>query len=203
MNRGSKLLICLLSVLLPLVAPMAATAQTKSAASTTQPISDEERAAADKLMQEYLPEVKSLVDVLKKRAPKEYEKAIRDLAKSGRKLEATLKRDRKLFDVEVALLRVQVRVDTLAAQLQKADREQWRKELRTAVDERAQLRIARTERQRELAAARIGQMQDELTKLNQQLEQLQSQQTETSQREYDQLLRRAENLRNRQKSGES
>jgi hypothetical protein len=163
----------------------------------------EEIAAADALLSQHLPELRSLVDVLQKRAPKEYGKAIRDLSKSSKRLEGFKKRDRQLYDLEVQFLQAQVKVDLVTAQLQVASLPSLEKDLRSAIDQRAKVRIARNVRQKQLLLDRHRQVSQEIKRLEDQLlEQNESFQVQT-QREFDQIVRRAGQVRQKTSSGES
>ncbi len=166
-------------------------------------LSDEEIKAAETLMSQHLPEVRDLVEVLRKRAPKEYEKAIRDLARSNKRLESLKKRDQILFNFEVELLRAQVQIDIATAHLLKQDKDSLRKELKRAIDERSRLRIAKLERQKELLVVRQGQTDKEIDQLTHQLEKQKSQLKDQTQKEFDQILRRTEQSRQRSNRGET
>jgi DNA repair exonuclease SbcCD ATPase subunit len=154
--------------------------------------------AAEALIREHLPEVRRIVDILKASAPEEYQKAIQDLARSYRRLQSIKKRDPELFTLEVALLKAQVRIDTLASQLQLADGQATHDALKQALQERAQLRLARTERQRTLTAERVQSLTQDLQQLEQEVERRRAALASQTQRDYEQLVRRSAQIRQRQ-----
>ena len=117
------------------------TAQT----ATAKPVKtdrDVERAATD-LVETHLPELKSVLAHLRRQQPREYGLAIRDLAKSARRLETAKTRDQRLYDIEVELLQAQSDAKLLTAKLKVRDNEPDRKQLREAVQRLQQAEIAR------------------------------------------------------------
>lgn len=102
---------------------------------TAQPAVDQEtEAKALKLVQAHLPELKDVLKRLRVREPREYDRAVRDLVKSARKLEQAKNRDERLFDLEVELLKSQNQVNLLTAKLKVRDSKTDRKKLRESLD---------------------------------------------------------------------
>ena len=99
--------------------------------------------AATHLVETHLPELKSVLAHLRSQQPREYGLAIRDLAKSARRLEAAKNRDQRLYDIEVELLQAQSDAKLLTAKLKVRDNEPDRKQLREAVQRLQQAEIAR------------------------------------------------------------
>lgn len=139
-------------------------------------LDSDSEATVNRLVETHLPELKPLLQRLKKSEPAEYRKAVRDLARSARKLELAKGRSEQAFDVEVELLQAQTKVNLFAARLRIRDNPRDRKQLRTAVDrlqsaqlERAKLdvaalrdRLAKTQKQLELATQRLETKQKSL-----------------------------------------
>lgn len=99
----------------------------------TTEVDRESEVAATQLVDSHLPELKSVLKHLKADNPRQYNVAIRDLAKSARRLELAQKRDEELYSLEVDLLQAQSSVRLLTAKLKVRDQQQDRKRLRQAV----------------------------------------------------------------------
>ncbi len=120
----------------------AKTGQSAPTAKSAKADPDVERAATH-LVETHLPELKSVLAHLRSQQPREYGLAIRDLAKSARRLEAVKNRDQRLYDIEVELLQAQSDAKLLTAKLKVRDNEPDRKQLREAVQRLQQADIAR------------------------------------------------------------
>ena len=95
------------------------------------------------LVEKHLPEVDRVLDRLRKSDPTEYSRAIRDLAKSVRRLESAKKRDEALFEIEIQILKARSNVNLLTATLKVRDKDSTRDALRKAADELQQAELAR------------------------------------------------------------
>ena len=76
---------------------------------------DETEVLAWQLVETHLPELNIVLDRLRTGEPRQYQRAISDLARSAKKLEAFRKRDEQLFEIEVELLKTQHAVSLLTA----------------------------------------------------------------------------------------
>lgn len=113
-----------------------------------------------KMVSEHLPDLKPLLERLRKNDPKQYAVAIRDLARSVRRLESAKKRDDVYFEREVEVVKSQSAVNLLVAKLKVRDSDADRKALRKAVERLNEATIARTQydvRQLELRLKRAQQ----------------------------------------------
>ena len=113
-----------------------------------RPVSEvnvENERLAQGLVQSHLPELKPILKQLKTDHPRHYERAVRDLAQSARKLDVAQKRDERLFDIEVELLKAETQASLLAAKLTVRDHASDRQSLQQAV---SRLLIAKTSKAR-------------------------------------------------------
>ena len=101
----------------------------------------ENKTLAQILVQTHLPELKPVLEQLQTDLPKQYERAVRELSRSARKLDLARKRDERLFDIEVELLKAETQTSLLTARLAVRDRADDRKSLQKAV---ARLQTAKT-----------------------------------------------------------
>ncbi|MFK8111555.1 MAG: hypothetical protein AB8B91_05120 [Rubripirellula sp.] len=154
MARASKLLFALLLIVLfGFVTDFDAEAATngkaladtgKKPAPKIEPKVDQEiEAKALDLVRAHLPELKVVLSQLREKDPREYDRAIRDLVKSARKLELAKNRDEQLYDIEVELLKAQNQVNFLTAKLKVRDSKSDRKRLRESLERLQESQIAR------------------------------------------------------------
>ena len=164
----------------------------KAAPKTTLPAVDRETEAKSlELVQTHLPELRAVLKRLKAGQPRQYDRAIRDLAKSARKLEQAKNRDERLYDIEVEFLKAQNQVNLLTAKLKVRDRQSDRKLLREAAGRLQQAQIARARYDVELYRQRLERTQKQLDAAQDRLE---AKQTDTDQqldKTYLSLLRKA------------
>ena len=140
----------------------------------TVKISAELERKATSLVSAHLPELAPVLEKLKKSNPKQYELAIRDLAKSVRRLETAKTRDQELFEIEVEILKTQSDTRLLAAKLKVRDKKSDRDALRRAVERlhgaelqkqrynirETKKRLARTQQQLAAAEKRLKTLED-------------------------------------------
>ena len=81
----------------------------------------------------HLPQLTPLLQQLKNDQTRQYERAIADLARSAKKLNAAQKRDEQLFQVELEILKAETEANLIAAKLKVRDKLQDRNKLREAV----------------------------------------------------------------------
>jgi hypothetical protein len=164
----------------------------KPAPKTTLPAVDRETEAKSlELVQTHLPELRAVLKRLKADQPRQYDRAIRDLAKSFRKLEQAKNRDERLYDIEVEFLKAQNQVNLLTAKLKVRDRQSDRKLLRVAAGRLQQALIARASYDVELYRQRLERTQKQFDSAQDRLE---AKQTDTDQqldKTYLSLLRKA------------
>ena len=73
------------------------------------------------LVKTHLPELNDVLGRLHTKQPRQYDRAIRDLAKSVRKLELAENRDQELYEIELELLKAQTQANLLTAKLKVRD----------------------------------------------------------------------------------
>ncbi|QDS86238.1 hypothetical protein EC9_03980 [Rosistilla ulvae] len=122
------------------------------------------------LVKSHLPELESVLASLKKHSAKEYQKAISDLTRTARRLEQLQQRDPDGFELELAFLQWQTRVDIALAQLQVRDNKKTREQLRKALASREQAKVSRARHEQTRLTERISRMQTQLQRLTDQLE---------------------------------
>jgi hypothetical protein len=97
------------------------------------------------LVRNQLPELEGVLQRLRSDNPAQYARAVGDLARSARKLEAARKRDERLYEVELEWLQAEHAVTLLTAKLKVRDDQQDRTALRQAVERLQQAQLARAE----------------------------------------------------------
>ncbi len=117
--------------------------KSKTAGRPAVKIDPEAELAATRLVQSLLPELKSILNHLRSEDQRQYNLAIRDLAKSARRLETAKNRDEELYEIEVELLQAQSSVRLLTAKLKVRDSESDRKKLRQSVGRLQQAELSR------------------------------------------------------------
>ena len=102
-------------------------------------------AKANDLVLRHLPELKDVLKRLRADRSREYDRAIRDLAKSAKRLEAAKNRDPKLYEIELELLKAQHEVNLLTAKLKVRDSRDDRGHLRVSAARLQDAQIARAQ----------------------------------------------------------
>ena len=125
-------------------------AGTKKAAGATPAISPEREAAALEFAQRNHLELVSLLQGLKKNAPKEYQAALTDLDRSADRLTKLKDKAPERYEFQLSEWKITSRIRLLAAKLAMAEDPAVESELRAALRERLELRLSaqRTERDR-------------------------------------------------------
>ncbi|MCC9599573.1 hypothetical protein LOC67_03295 [Stieleria sp. JC731] len=114
------------------------------------------------MVENHLPEVKKLLDQLRKKAPKQYETAIRSLARSARRLQTAKKRGEEVFELELQIVQAQSSLNLLIAKLKIRDSKSDRQALAKATEQLAKAELAKL--QFELTT-----LKSRMTRLNQQI----------------------------------
>ena len=108
------------------------------------------------LVRSHLPKIEQMLVRLRDSNPAEYQRAIRDLAKSARKLELAKKRDQAMFEIEVEILKARSDVNLLTAKLKLRDGDSDRKSLRRAATQLQQAEMARDEYEIKILEERLA-----------------------------------------------
>lgn len=168
---------------------LAANSNSKPAAPSA--IDPEAESKAIKLVQSHLPNLKEILRRLRENEPGEYAKAIRDLARSARKLEWAENRADGSFDLELELLKSQTEVNLLTARLQVRDNARDRKQLRVAAERLQSAQIAKAKHDVQVLRERLARTQKQLNVAQQRLQERQTNAEEQLETTYSNLLRKA------------
>lgn len=143
------------------------------------------------LVKAHLPELNDVLDRLRADQPRQYDRAIRDLAKSVRKLELAKNRDELLYEIELELLKAQNQVNLLTAKLKVRDSQPDRKKLRDSVARLQQSHVARIQYDVELYRQRLARAKQQFDAAGKRLEAKQSDSQQQLEKTYLGLLRKA------------
>jgi hypothetical protein len=163
----------------------------ESSAQDRTAVDKEVEATARRLVHEHLNELKAVLERLRGDYPQQYKRAIADLAKSARKLEAAKNRDERLFDIEVESLKAQTSLDLLTAKLKVRDNEADRKLLRQAVERLQRAQITRARYDVEALQTRLKRTEQQLKNAQQRLSSRQKGLNEQFEKTYAGILRKA------------
>lgn len=133
-------------------------------------------------VREHHAELADLLAQLKETRPKEYQKAIRDLSRVRERLHAMKKNDNSRYDLELAIWKAETRVQLIAARLHMGDKSELRDELRGALNEQIDLRLALLKHERQQAKERLD-------RLDAQIKRLDSERSQTIERQVKNLTR--------------
>ncbi|MGB7343124.1 MAG: hypothetical protein WBD20_02830 [Pirellulaceae bacterium] len=147
----------------------------------------EQRAQA--LVKQHLPELGKLLSRIQTDNPRQYELAIRDLAKSARRLESAKSRDEELYEIEVELLKSQSSLKLYAAKLKVRDNEDDRQALRKSAQRQLNAEVARAKYNVRILAERAQRAQQQLSAANDKLNSLEENSESLLEKKYVSLLR--------------
>jgi hypothetical protein len=156
------------------------------------PFSPEREAAALALVREHHPEVAELLDRLKGNRPAQYRRAIRELAQTSQRLAQWKERDPARYELELKLWKLQSKVQLLSARATMSGDLVQEAELRQALAEQMDVRIALLQLQRDAAARRVHDLESQITRLT-------SQRDATVERQLNRAKQAIENQRKKRK----
>ncbi len=136
----------------------------------TAEIDRDTEAVALNLVDTHLPELKSVMQRLRADEPRQYARAVADLARSAKKLEIARNRDQSLYEIEAEMLKAQNAASLLTAKLKVRDSESDRQRLRRAVSRLQQAQVARAQYEVESLRARIKRTEQQLENAQQRLQ---------------------------------
>lgn len=170
-----------------------ADAGTKSKATPKQNIQADKEAerSATGLVNEHLPELKKLLETLKKDNPRQYEAAIRDLAKSAKRLRSIQNRDEELFEIEVEMLQTRSSVKLLTAKLKVRDNESDRDLLRNAAKRMHNAELAKAKYNIRYSTEKFEKAQQQLAAAKKRLESIEGQSESRLEKTYLSFLKNA------------
>jgi hypothetical protein len=136
------------------------------AKSKLPPITAEREAAATEFVKEHQPELARLLEYLRRKQPRQYQRAVRELARTADRLKQTRARDPRRYELELQGWQNRSRIDLLAAKWQVQPDEELKERLRTAIAEQLALQKQILEREREKLSQRLKTVDSQLKKLN-------------------------------------
>jgi DNA repair exonuclease SbcCD ATPase subunit len=143
------------------------------------------------MVEDHLPEIKVLLDQLRRKAPRQYDLAIRNLAKSSRRLQLAKKRGAEAFEAEVRIVQAQSSINLLIAKLKLRDSEKDHQALFDATKRLQLAEIARARHEVAQLQARLAKMRQQVTAAERRLSDKQSKMNETIEKSFQGYLRRS------------
>lgn len=143
------------------------------------------------MVNNHLPEIKVLLDQLRDNEPRQYESAIRNLAKSSRRLQAARKRGEEAFELEVHIVQAQSSINLLIAKLKVRDNKMDRKALLEATRRIELAEIERAKHELASSQSRLARMQEQVTALEKRLLEKQTKLNETVDKDFQSYLRKS------------
>jgi type III secretory pathway component EscV len=144
------------------------------------------------LTREHLPQLTPLLQQLKIDQPRQYDRAVVDLARTAKKLSIAQKRDKQLYQVELELLKADTEANLIAAKLKVRDKRQDRDKLRDAVIRLHAAKQKKMQYEVELLQKRLARDQALLATAEQNLSAFNEDSSNTVDAVYLTLLRKAE-----------
>ena len=155
-------------------------------------LNSESEQLAMQLASQHLPQLTPLLEQLKIDQTRQYERAIIDLARSAKKLNAAQKRDERLFQVELELLKADTEANLTAARLKVRDKLQDRNKLHDAVARLHAAKQAKMQYEVELLRKRLARDQTLLAAAEQNLSTFEEDSSNSVDAVYATLLRKAD-----------
>ena len=154
-------------------------------------VDPESESAVMELVQAHLPELTNVLKQLRSVQPQQYQVAIKDLAKSARKLELAKKRDPRLFELEVELLQAEHQASLLMAKLKVRDSQSDRQKLRQAAKRLQQAQIVRAQYDVDFFRQRVARAEQQLETAKQRLQSRSEDQETQLEKSFLSMLRKA------------
>ena len=146
---------------------------------------------AMQLVNAHLPELKKLLENLRKDNPRQFDAAIRDLAKSAKRLQSVKNRDEELFEIEVELLQTKSNVKLLTAKLKVRDSQSDRDLLRQAAKRLHDAELAKAKYHVRYTKQRFEKAKQQLDVANKRLESIEGQSESRLEKTYLNFLKDA------------
>lgn len=128
-------------------------------------------AAALAFVDEHHPELKTLLSNLKKRHPKQYAAAIRDLFRQSERLAGIQEKEPARYELELRRWKLQSRVQLLSATVQMNPQDdEAKRALKQSLVEQLQLRHEALQLERELLAKRLERIEEQLERSSDNIE---------------------------------
>lgn len=153
-----------------------------------KPSEAEREQAAMALVREHHPDLVELLKRLKATKEKDYRQAVRELYRDSQRLENFRQRDEERYGLELRAWQLASRIRLLTAKLSLEDRPELQEELKTALAEQAEVRLAIRKLERDRLALRLSKLDEEIASLT-------ARRDEELKRGFDRLLNAALNAR--------
>ncbi|MHB8973507.1 MAG: hypothetical protein ACYC3X_28055 [Pirellulaceae bacterium] len=127
--------------------------------------SPEREAAALTFVRQELPELARLLDYLRKNQPRQYQRAVRELARTAERLSQIKERDPRRYELELQAWQTHARIDLLAAKWQLKPNDELRERLRAAIAEQMAVQQKLLTREHERLAQRLKSVDGQLQTL--------------------------------------
>lgn len=143
-------------------------APTKAAAKKGAPkITPGREAAALAFADQHHPELRALLDYLRRESPADYREALADLYQTSERIDQFQDRgDLDRYELEVKLWQAQSRIQLLAARLKVRASEKIRQDLASALEEELELRIQIRKHLRDKVEQRVKRLDDLIARLS-------------------------------------
>jgi hypothetical protein len=156
----------------------------KAANKKSERAPDDREQAALALVREHHPDLVDLLKRLQATKRKEYQRAVKELYRDSQRLENVRQRDPERYGLDLRAWQLDSRIRLLTAKLSLEDRPELEDELKAALGERADVRLAQKELERNRTAARLKKLEEDISSLT-------ARRDEELQRTFDRLLRSA------------
>lgn len=143
------------------------------------------------MVNNHLPDIKVLLDQLRDKEPRQYDLAIRTLAKSSRRLQVAKNRSEESFELEVHVVQAQSAINLLIAKLKIRDNKQDRKALLEATKKVEIAEIARAEHELAQLQSRLKKMKSQFDAAEKRLKEKQSKMDESIEKDFQTYLRKS------------
>lgn len=143
------------------------------------------------MVDQHLPQLKTVLDYLRENSPQEYERAMRDLSRQMRRLETSRRRGEHFYDNELQVIKLETAIDLAAAKLRLRDEPELRQQLRRDIRQLQQLRVERLMFERQTLAQRLKRTTEQLAAVEQRLEKAQQSLDANAEQSFQTLLRKA------------
>ena len=164
---------------------------TRASAKNPTPVDRDTEKRAKSLVSSHLPALSIVLKRLREDQPREYDRAIRDLARSARRLDSAKSRDEVLYELELELLQAQTAATLLMAKLKVRDNPADRKHLKTSAERLHQAQISRAEYEISMYELRLERTKQLLTSAQEKLLQKKENREAAVEKSYSAMLRKA------------
>lgn len=143
------------------------------------------------MVDNHLPDLKVLLDRLRKNQPRLYETAIRDLSRYSKRLESAKKRGEEAFELELEVVKAQSSANLLIARLRVRDSKKDRDSLRKATQQIHEAELAKLRFDHDQLVERLKRMQKQVDASAKRLETQESKDADSINKTYTAFLRKA------------